>query len=475
MPASHRLLVGSEFLDSESRLQVVNPFTGALFAEVPLGTRGTIERAISAAAEAFPQVRSRPAHERAELLLAIARGIENRAGEFAATIVAEAGKPIMLAEAEVARAITTFTAAAEESRRQQGELLDVDAFPSGAGHLGWVRRFPLGVISAITPFNFPLNLVAHKIAPCLATGNTMVLKPAPKAPVTALLLGEVLVGAGMPTGQVNIITCTNEDAALLVTDPRVKKLSFTGSSKVGWRLKELSGRKRVTLELGGNAGVIVHADANLAAAIPVIATGGFAYAGQSCISVQRVLVHNSIYERFRDEFLAYVRDMMITGDPQERGTIVGPMVNAEALAEIGSRIDAALHAGAKLLAGGKLKGPCLEATVLEDVPPHLDLSTREAFAPVVTLHRYDGFEDAIRMVNDSTYGLQAGVFTSDLHLAFRAYEALEVGGVLINQVPTFRTENMPYGGIKDSGFGREGVRWAMDEMTEPKSLIMRLG
>jgi glyceraldehyde-3-phosphate dehydrogenase (NADP+) len=456
-------------------LEVVNPFTGVAFAEVPLGNRETIEAAIQAAAKVFPQVRSRPAHERAELLLAIARGIRERSGEFAAAIVAEAGKPITLAEAEVSRAVTTFTAAAEESRRQPGELLDMDAFSTGAGHVGLVRRFPLGVISAITPFNFPLNLVAHKVAPCLATGNTMVLKPALKTPITALLLGEVLLGAGMPPGQVNIITCSNEDALALVTDDRVKKVTFTGSAEVGWRLKELSGKKRVTLELGGNAGVIVHADADLAAAVPAIAAGAFGYAGQSCISVQRVLIHASIYEAFREQFLGYVRENIVTGDPQRRETVVGPMINADALARIVSRIEQALAGGARLLHGGNTHGPCLEATVLEDVAAHLDLSSQEAFAPVVTLQHYSDFDAAIRQVNDSTFGLQAGVFTKDLQLAFRAYEALEVGGVLINQVPTFRTENMPYGGIKESGFGREGIRWAMEEMTEPKSLILRLG
>jgi glyceraldehyde-3-phosphate dehydrogenase (NADP+) len=470
-----RLLIGGEWCGAAQSAPVVNPFTGEEFARVPLGGEAEIERALAAAHAAYPQVRAVAAHRRAAILLAVAAGIGKRAAEFVETIVTEAGKPVTLAEAEVARAQMTFTIAAEEARRQHGELLDMDALASGEGHLGLVRRFPLGVITAITPFNFPLNLVAHKVAPCLATGNTMVVKPALKTPLTSLLLAEVLVEAGVPAGQMNFVTCSNDDAARLVTDKRVQKVTFTGSPAVGWKLKALAGKKRVTLELGGNAGVILHADADLAAAIPMVATGGFAYAGQSCISVQRVLIHESIYDDAKARLVAHIAEKIKTGDPRERATVVGPMITADALAGIRGRIAAALAAGAKLVCGGEVRGRCLEATVLEDVAPTLDLCAQEAFAPIVTLHRYRDFEEALAIVNASEFGLQAGVFTRDLQLALHAFDALEVGGVLINQVPTFRVENMPYGGIKDSGFGREGVRYAMEEMTELKSLIIKRG
>ncbi len=475
LPSNPTLCIANERVITAATTPVVNPFTGEEIARVPLGGPAEIERALAAAHAAFPQVRAIAAHRRAALLLAVAAGIEQRQAEFVETIVAEAGKPVTFAEAEVARAAMTFTAAAEEARRQHGEVLDMDAFASGDGHFGLTRRFPLGVVAAITPFNFPLNLVAHKVAPCLATGNTMVVKPATKTPLTALLLAEVLMEAGVPAGQMNFVTCSNEDAALLVTDERVKKVTFTGSPAVGWKLKAMCGKKRITLELGGNAGVILHSDADLDAAVPAVASGGFAFAGQSCISVQRVVIHESRYEEAKARLVAHIREKIKTGDPRDHATVVGPMITAEALAAIREKIDAALSAGATLVHGGETIGRCLEATVLENVAPGLDLCAKEAFAPIITLHRYADFEEALTLVNASDFGLQAGVFTRDLHLALRAFDVLDVGGVLINQVPTFRVENMPYGGIKDSGFGREGVRYAMEEMTELKSLIIKLG
>ncbi len=470
---SSRLLIGGAWVEAAERAPVFNPDTGEEIARVPLGGAREIEAALGAAHAAFPKVRAVAGHARAALLLRVAAGIEARKADFVATIVTEAGKPVTYAEAEVARSVATFTAAAEEARRVHGELLPVDAYPSGDGHLGLVRRFPLGVIVAITPFNFPLNLVAHKVAPALATGNTMVVKPAIKTPLTALLLAEVLHEAGVPAGQMNFVTCSNEDAARLVTDARVKMVTFTGSPAVGWRLKELAGKKRVTLELGGNAGVIVHADADVAAAVPMIATGAFAYAGQSCISVQRVVLQESRYEEVRAALVAHIAAKVRTGDPWERTTVVGPMITEQARDAVRERIAAALAAGARLVCGGEVRGRCLEATVLEDADAGLAICAEEAFAPVMTLHRYTDFEEALAFVNASDFGLQAGVFTRDLGLALRAFEALEVGGVLINQVPTFRVENMPYGGIKDSGFGREGVRYTMEEMTELKSLIIK--
>jgi glyceraldehyde-3-phosphate dehydrogenase (NADP+) len=475
MNASPLLLINGAWVGAVESSPVFNPHTGGEIARVPLGGVGEIEVALAAAAEAFPRVRGTAGHERAALLLRIATGIQARQADFVATIVSEAGKPVTFAEAEVARAAITFTAAAEEARRAHGELLPVEAYPSGDGHLGLMRRFPLGVIAAITPFNFPLNLVAHKVAPALATGNTMVVKPAMKTPLTALLLAEVLHEAGVPAGQMNFVTCGNEDAARLVTDARVKMVTFTGSPAVGWRLKELCGKKRITLELGGNAGVIVHRDADVAAAVPLIATGAFGYAGQSCISVQRVAVHESRYDEVKAALVAHIAAKVPTGDPWERTTVVGPMITEPARDAVLERIAAALAGGARLVCGGQVRGRCLEATVLENADAAMAICAEEAFAPVLTLHRYAEFAEALAFVNASDFGLQAGVFTRDLTLALRAYEELEVGGVLINQVPTFRVENMPYGGIKDSGFGREGARYAMEEMTEMKSLVIKRG
>jgi acyl-CoA reductase-like NAD-dependent aldehyde dehydrogenase len=468
-----QLLVGGRWLSTAERLPVVNPYTGEEFARVPMGNAETIGLAIGAAVSAFPKVRNAPAHQRATLLNKIARGIEARRAEFVETIVNEGGKPVFFAEAEVSRAIMTFQTAAEEARRQHGEMLDLDGLPPGEGHLGFTRRFPIGVISAITPFNFPLNLVAHKVAPCLATGNTMVVKPATKTPLTALLLAEVLQEEGVPAGQVNFITCSNDDAAALITDDRVKKVTFTGSPAVGWKLKAQCGKKRITLELGGNAGCIVHSDADLDSAIPMIAMGGFGQAGQSCISVQRIVVHDSLYEKFRERFTSHVKDKIKTGDPRDRATVVGPMITRDALEKIEATIKRAIANGATVVHGGNVIGQCLEATVIENAPPSDPLCAQEAFAPIVTLHRYQEFDEALRFVNDSDFGLQAGIFTRDIQLALRAFETLEVGGVLVNQVPTFRVESMPYGGVKDSGFGREGVRWAMEEMTEVRSCIIR--
>ena len=473
MNASPLLLIDGAWVGAAESSPVFNPYTGGEIARVPLGGAAEIEAALAAAHAAFPRVRAQAGHERAALLLRIAAGIQARQADFVATIVTEAGKPVVAAEAEVARAAMTFTAAAEEARRAHGELLPVDAFPSGDGHLGLVRRFPLGVIAAITPFNFPLNLVAHKVAPALATGNTMVVKPAMKTPLTALLLAEVLHEAGVPAGQMNFVTCSNADAAQLVTDARVKKVTFTGSPAVGWRLKEQCGKKRITLELGGNAGVIVHSDADVAAAVPLIAMGAFGYAGQSCISVQRVVVQESRYEEVKAALVAHIAAKVLTGDPWERTTVVGPMITGQAREAVQARIAAALAGGARLVCGGAVRGRCLEATVLENAAATMAICAEEAFAPVLTLHRYTEFAEALAFVNASDFGLQAGVFTRDLTLALRAYEELEVGGVLINQVPTFRVENMPYGGIKDSGFGREGVRSTMEEMTEMKSLIIK--
>lgn len=457
-----------------AELDVVNPYTREVLRRVPRAGAQDIDDSIAAAHAAFAGARRQAAFERAAILHRAAAQIEQRAIELAETICAEAGKPIALAEAEVARAAATFTAAAEESRRTPGELLDADAFPAGKDFVGQVRRFPIGVIYGITPFNFPLNLVAHKVAPAIATGNAIVVKPSPRTPLSALALAEILAEAGVPAGQVQVVVAPNELASRPLDDPRVKHISFTGSAAVGWSIKATAGLKRVTLELGGNAGMIVHDDADLNLAVAAAATGGFAFAGQSCISVQRIFVHAAIYERFRQLLVEHVHQHVRAGDPRRRDILIGPLIDDAAAVRVRALIDDARSSGARLLAGGDfVEGTCLAATILENADLAHPVCTEEVFAPIVTLHRYERFEDAIAQVNDSMYGLQAGVFTRDMSRIMLAFESLEVGGVMINQSPTFRLENMPYGGVKASGFGREGIRWAMQEMTEPRVLLVR--
>ena len=468
------MFVGGRWVDGPRRTTVTDPFTKEPLASVASADARAVDDAIAAAHQAFERTRRLAPYERSAILSATAAGIERRRDAFVETIVAEAGKPVALAEAEVARALVTFTAAAEEARRTMGELLDADGFAPGRGHVGIARRFPVGVVYGITPFNFPLNLVAHKVAPAIASGNAIVVKPSPKTPLSALLLAEVMDEAGLPEGALNVIVAPNELAARPLVDARVKLVSFTGSVPVGWSVKQQAGRKRVTLELGGNAGLIVHEDADVPAAIPAAAAAGFGYAGQSCIGVQRIVVHAPIYDRFRDAFVELVRAHVHAGDPRDRRTIVGPLIDDAAVARVRAMLDQAVQGGARVLCGGTFRGNVLEATVLEDAAPHLDVCAKEAFAPVVTLHRYDDFDEALRFVNDSEYGLQAGVYTRDLDRAWGAFERLEVGGVMVNQVPTFRIDTMPYGGVKASGLGREGIRYAMEEMTEWRVMVVKL-
>lgn len=349
----------------------------------------------------------------------------------------------------------------------------MDLSPGMDGSLGIARRFPIGPVLGITPFNFPLNLVAHKVAPCLASGNPIVLKPAPQTPLTALMLGEIVLEAGLPPGALSVLPCDNSVAEQMVMDPRFKVLSFTGSAAVGWMLKAKSGKKRVLLELGGNGGVIVEPDADLDLAAQRCAVGGYVYSGQTCISVQRVFVHDHVYDRFVKQFLARVGTLQ-SGDPSDEATVIGPLINEAAARRVEDWIGEAVAQGAKLLAGGKRSGSLVEATVLADVTPEMKVSRCEVFGPVVTVTRYKQFEEALGVLNDSEFGLQAGVFTRDVERVFRAYRDLEVGTVLINEIPTFRADHMPYGGVKDSGLGREGVRYAIEEMTELKLLVLNL-
>ena len=465
------LLDGRSVTTSETA-EVRNPYNGELVAEVCVAGAKDVSLALDVAEKAFAETRHVPPIERSRLLRKIADTIGKRSDEFVELLVSEAGKPVALAKIEVQRAQSTFELAAAAALEPNGHPIEMEATPAGAGHVGMARRVPLGVILGITPFNFPLNLVAHKVAPCLATGNTMILKPAMKTPLCALLLGEVLVECGAPAGQVTFLPFGHQHVGALLRDPRVKMLSFTGGVDVGWKLKGEAIKQKVTLELGGNAACVVEPDSDWKKHAAKMAVGAFAYAGQSCISVQRIFAQESIYTEFKDVFLAAVREKAVAGDPRDAKTLVGPMITKAALDNVVKWIKEAESSGAKLLTPLKVEGQILHPVVLENVPRNAAISCEEAFAPVVVLESYKTYADGLAAVNDSKFGLQAGVFTSDLAKAYQAYDALDVGGVLINQVPTFRTENMPYGGVKDSGFGREGVRYAMEDMTEIKSLVI---
>ncbi|HQR40077.1 MAG TPA: aldehyde dehydrogenase family protein [Blastocatellia bacterium] len=451
---------------------IINPFTGERVGQVPRGGAAEIDAALDAAVRAFASTRTLSAFRRRALLRAIADGLRSRADEFAELITAEAGKPITFARAEVGRAIGTFTFAAEELSRFGGEIVPVDTEETGEGYQAIVRRFPLGPIAAISPFNFPLNLVAHKLAPALAVGSAVVLKPAPQAPLTAFLLAEVVEAAGALPGQFTVVHCNPPEAEALATDPRPQMLSFTGSAAVGWHLRDIAGQKRVTLELGGNAGAIVHEDADLDWAVRRCTAGAFAYAGQVCISLQRLYVHDAVYADVRDALVAAARAVPV-GDPRDPATVVGPVIDDHAADRIVRWIDEAAANGARVLTGGSREGRLVAPTIVEGVSDDQTISCEEVFGPVMLLGRYSDFDEAVRRVNASKYGLQAGVFTHDDRRIRHAFAELDVGGVIVNDSPMVRMDNYPYGGVKASGSGREGVRYAMVEMTEPRVLVTR--
>jgi glyceraldehyde-3-phosphate dehydrogenase (NADP+) len=402
----------------------------------------------------------------------MAEGIAARHDEFSKTLSQEAGKPITDARREVDRGIQTFRIAAEESTRIPGETIPMDLTPGGEAYTASVKRFPLGPVLGITPFNFPLNLVAHKVAPCLAAGNPLVLKPAPQTPLTALLLGEVFLTTDLPPTALTILPCSNALAERMVEHPTFHALSFTGSVNVGWMLKGKAGHKRVLLELGGNAGVIIEPDANLETAVARCVAGGFGYAGQTCISVQRIYVHQSYYDRFLQSFVDNVRALPM-GDPALETTVVGPLINEQAAIRVETWIQEAVSQGANIHTGGSRHGSVMEATVLTNVSGTMKVCCEEVFGPVVTITPYTKLQDALDLMNDSPFGLQAGIFTKNIDAMYQAYASLDVGAVLVNEIPTFRADHMPYGGIKDSGLGREGVRYVIQELTEPKLLIVK--
>jgi acyl-CoA reductase-like NAD-dependent aldehyde dehydrogenase len=471
--ASHGFFVDGRWWDDGDLIDIRAPYDGSLIARVTQGRKNHAEAAIAAAVKAFGTTRRLPAFERQRVLRRIATSMGERKEEFARTLAQEAGKPIKAARTEVERAIFTFNVAAEESTRIYGEYLPLDWQESTAGRWGIVRRFPIGPVAGITPFNFPINLVAHKVAPAMAAGCSMVLKPAPQTPLCSLLLAECVQQAGWPDGGLNVLPLSNDDASLLVTDERIKLISFTGSVPVGWDIKRRAGKKKVVLELGGNAAVIVHSDADLGYAAERCVTGGFGYAGQTCISVQRILVEQSVYGKFTDLFVEGVKKLK-SGDPLEESTDVGPLIRESDAIRTVAWIDEAVRAGARLLCGGTRKNLVVEPTVLTGTRPDMKVNCQEVFGPIVTVEPYKDFDAALRQVNNTAYGMQAGIFTRDAKLMFQAYEELELGAVIAGDVPSFRIDQMPYGGVKDSGFGREGLRYAIQEMTEMKLLVMNL-
>src|ERR1700678_827726 len=467
--ATHGFYLDGKWVEDGDIVEVRAPYDGSVIARVVRGRREHADAAIAAAVKAFGTTRRLPAFERQRVLRQISAGITERKEEFSRTLALEAGKPIKAARQEVERSIFTFNVGAEESTRIYGEVLPLDWQEFTAGRWGIVRRFPLGPVAGITPFNFPLNLVAHKVAPAIAAGCSMVLKPAPQTPLCSLLLAECVQQAGWPDGGLNVLPLSNEDASLLVTDDRIKLISFTGSAPVGWDIKRRAGKKKVVLELGGNAGVVVHHDADLEYAAERCVTGGFGYAGQTCISVQRILVEHSVYGRLTDLLVEGVKKLR-SGDPLEESTDVGPLIRESDAIRVTNWIEEAVRSGAHLLCGGRRHGSIVDPTVLTGTKPEMKVNCQEIFGPVVTVEPYQNFDEALRRINNSNYGLQAGLFTRDVKLLFQAYDELEVGALVAGDIPSFRIDQMPYGGVKDSGLGREGLRHASEEMTAPKYL-----
>jgi acyl-CoA reductase-like NAD-dependent aldehyde dehydrogenase len=468
------LLINGEWVAPNGTIDVRSPYTGEAVFRVSKAEEAQVTEAIDAAATAFESWSEAPAHERSRLLHRAVALLEEQREDMARTIALEAGKPIRDARGEVARAIQTFRFAAEAAKNIYGETIPMDAAIGSERKVGITFRQPIGVIAAISPFNFPLNLVAHKVAPALATGNTVVLKPASATPVTALKLGEILLEAGFPAGVINIVVGSGGEVGNpLVASEKVAMVTFTGSPPVGMGIRNRAGMKKVILELGSNSATIVHEDADLAAAARAIAKGAFAYAGQVCISVQRVLVHENVQQKFLSLFLPLVQALKV-GDPLAEDTDVGPMIDRHAADRGAAWIQEALSQGARALVEGRQDGNLMWPWVLADVQREMKIVCEEAFAPVATVQTYSSFDAAIAMVNDSQFGLQAGVFTNNLNLAFQAGKRIRTGGVIINDTSNYRADHMPYGGLKLSGIGREGVRYTMEEMTEIKLVAFNL-
>jgi acyl-CoA reductase-like NAD-dependent aldehyde dehydrogenase len=469
--AVRKILVGGEWYETGEAIDVTSPFDGSVVAQVAFGGRADAERAVDAAAKAMAE--PIPAHERAAILDRVAGLLRERRDELARTIAQEAGKPIATAQVEADRAVQTIIFSAHEARGLGGELIGMDAHPAGVNHTGMVVRRPIGVVGAISPFNFPLNLVAHKIGPAFAAGCACVLKPATATPLSALLLAQAFADAGQPAGWLNVVVGkSSEIGDVLVEDDRVKLITFTGSSDVGWKLKARAARKKVNLELGNSTPLIVMGDADIEKAATAVAANGYAFAGQSCISIQRVYVEDSAYDRFVEALQPKVQ-ALVTGDPLDAGTQVGPVIDDDNRGRILEWVKEAVDGGAKLLAGGETdEHGLIRPTLLGDVDLDMQVACREVFGPVVTLARVSDIKEAVAKANGTDYGLQAGVFTQDISRAMWAAQQLDFGGVTINEAPTWRADHMPYGGVKESGNTREGPKYAVEEMTEPRLVVI---
>ena len=463
--------VAGDWRTGEGTVAVTSPYDGSVVAEIGVPTDADVEDAVSKAVEAFRESRHLPTHARAEGLMHVSRRIGERLDELAELVAREGGKPLKWAKVEVGRAVSTFRWAAEEARRFGGEFLPLDTEQSLGSRAGIVRRFPLGPVVGITPFNFPVNLVAHKVAPALAVGAPIVVKPAGATPIGALTLAELFDETDLPKGMLSVLPISSDRAQKLVEDRRFRKLSFTGSTDVGWKLKGLDPRKHVTLELGGNAGVIVHSDADLDHAAQRVAFGGYYQAGQSCIAVQRVFVQSEVHDDFVSRLVKQVESLKV-GDPLDPTVDVGPLIDEGAVERVEAWVREAVEQGARVLTGGKREGSLYHPTVLAGTSPEMKVRCMEVFGPVITVDPYQTFQEALAEVNESEYGLQAGVFTSSIERAMLAHRELEVGGIIVNDVSAFRADQMPYGGSKDSGYGREGLRHAMEEMTEPRIMVL---
>ena len=469
---SYPYYLASEAVYANTDLEVTNKYTGECATRVALADAEVIDKAIAAAEQAQGAVTALAPYQRQAILEHCVKRFTERADELAKALCIEAGKPINDAKGEVTRLIDTFKIAAEESVRINGEVVNLEISARAKGYQGMTKKVPIGPCSFISPFNFPLNLAAHKVAPAIAAGCTFVLKPASRTPIGALIIGEVLAETDLPKGAFSILPCSRDGADLFTTDERLKLLSFTGSPDVGWALKAKAGKKPVVLELGGNAACVVDEDADINDAIKRIIIGAYYQSGQSCISVQRLLVHRSIYDEFKQAYVDKVSNL-VAGDPASEDTFIGPMISESEAERLHNWIERAKEEGGTILCGGKRKGAMLEATVMENVPKACDASAEEAFGPLSVLYPFDHFEEALAEVNNSRYGLQAGVFTRDIYKAHQAWNTLEVGGVVIGDVPSWRVDNMPYGGVKDSGLGREGIKYAIEDMTETRLMVIR--
>jgi acyl-CoA reductase-like NAD-dependent aldehyde dehydrogenase len=466
------------FINGKSELKertyaLRSPFTGEVIANISMADQEDVKRAISGAQTAFETMKEMPAYKRSEILFKVVDILRERKEELARVVATEAGKPIRTSRGEIERTIATYQFAAEEAKRIYGETIPMDAAPGGENRVGFTWREPLGVVVAISPFNFPFNLVAHKLGPAFAVGNTVVLKPAEQTPLSAYLIAEIFQQAGLPDGALQVVTGSGRELSdALITDERVKKITFTGSAEVGKLIKQKAGLRKVTLELGSNSGLIVEPDVPLDKIVPRCVEGAFAFAGQVCISLQRLYVHESIYQEFCERFIERAKQLKL-GDPLEETTDISAMINSREVDRIESWVAEAVEQGAKIGLGGTREGSIFTPTVLTDVTRDMAVSCQETFAPVVSIVKYSSLDEAIGMVNDSVYGLNVGIFTQNINNAFYASKKLESGGIIVNDIPTFRIDNMPYGGVKESGYGREGIKYAVEEMTELKFVTIK--